>query len=157
MDENPFVRILVWGAVACILILAIAHRAHSATERPAMIAHIGENSYAIYEDACTNANLLVVVKRFEDEVMPAPMRGQFSWQQGDALYKGKHYAVCWFLAPNGVVYFVYEDGDAGRIDFRSFQPNAALRKKAGIDKPKPKPQSETAIPPWLDRNRLWQA
>ena len=44
------------------------------------------------------------------------------WKPADVHYPpDKDYKACWWLAPNRIVYFIFEDGDMGMIDATEFK------------------------------------
>jgi hypothetical protein len=60
--------------------------------------------------------------KLDSVIKIVPPGRNVEWRPAAVHYPpNKDYRACWWLAPNGVVYFIFEDGDIGMFDAADFR------------------------------------
>lgn len=48
------------------------------------------------------------------------------WKPAEVVYPNKTWKACWLRAPNGAIYFIFEDGDIGIFDTGDFHEEKSI-------------------------------
>lgn len=103
-----FIAILMVGGVVLALYSKKAHA-------DALVARSGGDSVRLLTEPCKNAAVL-------DQLKPEYHE---RFRAGEGNIGGKKYALCW-IANNGNVFLIYEDGDKGQAPMSVFERESGV-------------------------------